>query len=323
MKLTRPANKDFSNPFAPGPNPVRHSGLDFGHGAGTEVRAAAPGRVVSVYGGGGTNGGWGNRIIIEHAPGVFTAYAHLRTGSIGVKVNDTVSAGQLITQMGNTGTKDVHLHFELMIGGSAPENRVDPAPYFSRDLPGTGGIAPSGGVRVSRTVKQGLPSGFLNGRLKAQVDDNPIPQKLPCGAVGEFDGYVIGQTVTVGGTTSNIWLRGAYRGNYFAAAGFTSQDVSGLPNLGGTVAAPVATSEWFDVPADGQYFYRSLDNAVNGRVEAGNVFPGRVMQNGQSVPLALRVTGRDPRGPVQVLHTNLREHVWVGTRRNPAKTAWR
>jgi len=60
----------------------RHEGIDYGwYYADPEgsrrVFAAAAGTVVSVAASGSYNGGWGNRIVVEHAPGVRTSYSHL------------------------------------------------------------------------------------------------------------------------------------------------------------------------------------------------------------------------------------------------------
>jgi murein DD-endopeptidase MepM/ murein hydrolase activator NlpD len=53
-----------------------------------------------------------NEIIIEHANGVFTRYAHMRQGSARVTVGQTVSAGTVIAEVGNAGASSgPHLHF--------------------------------------------------------------------------------------------------------------------------------------------------------------------------------------------------------------------
>lgn len=135
MRLTLPAAKWWHIGWMGYPG---HKGQDTGWGSGDRVVAAAPGTVVEVYKGGGYNGGFGNRIVLEHAPGVYTTYNHLLTGSILLRGGATVARGQEIARMGSTGLSTAkHLHFELELGGRGPAYRVDPAPYFSRDLPGT------------------------------------------------------------------------------------------------------------------------------------------------------------------------------------------
>lgn len=135
MRLSLPAAKRWHSGWGSYPG---HRGQDFGWGAGDQVVAAAPGRVVEVYGRGGHNGGFGNRVVIQHTSSAYTTYNHLATGTITVSVGQTVTRGQLIARMGSTGKSTAkHLHFELELGGRGAAYRVDPAPYYNRDLPGT------------------------------------------------------------------------------------------------------------------------------------------------------------------------------------------
>lgn len=118
----------------------RHEGIDYGwytaDPAGSQrVFAAAAGKVVSVSSDGSYNGGWGNRVVIEHAGGSKTGYNHLITGGIKVWVGKSVGRGELIAMMGSTGdSQGRHLHFELYLPNG---DRVDAKPYFTKDLPGT------------------------------------------------------------------------------------------------------------------------------------------------------------------------------------------
>jgi len=58
------------------------------------------------------NGGFGRFIILYHsAYGVWTRYAHLQ--KVLVKKGDKVEVGDKIGSVGNSGTKYVHLHFEV------------------------------------------------------------------------------------------------------------------------------------------------------------------------------------------------------------------
>lgn len=134
--LTLPAAKVWHSGWD---EPRGHKGQDFGWGAGDQVLAAAPGVVVEVYGGGGYNGGWGNRVVISHGGKNYTTYNHLATGTIGVGAGDLVARGQHIATMGSTGLSTAkHLHFELELGGRGAGYRTDPEPYYTADLPGTG-----------------------------------------------------------------------------------------------------------------------------------------------------------------------------------------
>jgi len=63
----------------------------------------------------------GNRIIEELSEGHYAAYAHLRPGTIKVKVGDTVHAGDVIAHLGNTGNStEPHLHFQVCDAPSFP-----------------------------------------------------------------------------------------------------------------------------------------------------------------------------------------------------------
>jgi murein DD-endopeptidase MepM/ murein hydrolase activator NlpD len=89
-----------------------HNGVDFGAPIGTTVYAAMDGVVTLTKGGGGWNGGYGNYIVIKHANGVQTLYAHL--DSISVNKGDTVNKSDVIGRSGNSGkSTGPHLHFEV------------------------------------------------------------------------------------------------------------------------------------------------------------------------------------------------------------------
>ena len=56
----------------------------------------------------------GNYVLIEHAQGESTVYAHLKTASVRVKVGEAVRAGQVIGQLGSSGNStEPHLHFHV------------------------------------------------------------------------------------------------------------------------------------------------------------------------------------------------------------------
>jgi murein DD-endopeptidase MepM/ murein hydrolase activator NlpD len=91
-----------------------HSGLDMAAIKGTPIRAAADGRVLEA---GDSNNGYGNMILLAHANGFKTRYAHL--DHVGVRYGHTVKRGQIIGTVGDTGnvrgngTDASHLHFEV------------------------------------------------------------------------------------------------------------------------------------------------------------------------------------------------------------------
>jgi hypothetical protein len=56
----------------------------------------------------------GNTIVIDHGSGEFSMLAHLRHGSLKVKVGDKVKSGQQIAACGNSGNSPIpHLHYHL------------------------------------------------------------------------------------------------------------------------------------------------------------------------------------------------------------------
>ena len=95
-----------------------HRAIDIGSWVGAPVKSADSGYVVLA--GGGWNGGYGNHVIIDHGNGFTTLYAHLN--SIFVRPGESVSRGQQIGTVGNTGNSTgPHLHFEIRYQ-DAPRN---------------------------------------------------------------------------------------------------------------------------------------------------------------------------------------------------------
>lgn len=89
-----------------------HYGTDFAVVDGTSVLAFADGTVLTA----GEVTGYGQTVIVAHANGWRTLYAHC--GSILVKAGDTVTRGDKIALSGHTGNvTGPHLHFELQHNG--------------------------------------------------------------------------------------------------------------------------------------------------------------------------------------------------------------
>ena len=95
--------------------------VDIVNKCGTQVRASAAGTVVEDEelrsdGASGWNNGYGLFVLIQHANGVKTRYAHLEKPA--VKVGDEVNQGDVIGFVGNSGNTDgptgCHLHFEVL-----------------------------------------------------------------------------------------------------------------------------------------------------------------------------------------------------------------
>ncbi|MEU4079588.1 M23 family metallopeptidase [Streptomyces venezuelae] len=91
----------------------KHSGQDFAVPTGTSVKAAGAGTVVKAGPNGGGDGpAYGNAIVVKHANGTYSQYAHL--SKIKVHIGQKVMAGQQIALSGNTGNSSgPHLHFEI------------------------------------------------------------------------------------------------------------------------------------------------------------------------------------------------------------------
>lgn len=113
---------DFGSRLSPTTGqPGFHYGLDIAADEGTPILAFADGTVREVG-----ESSYGNYLILDHADGFATLYAHC--SSISVQVGDVVSCGDPIAAVGQTGdATGPHLHLELWKDGMA----LDPADYLS------------------------------------------------------------------------------------------------------------------------------------------------------------------------------------------------
>lgn len=103
----------------------QHNGIDIsGTPWGSDIYAANEGVVTYVYSGCANDGyygspcgsGYGNQVVIDHGNNIFTIYAHIMN-DVKVKVGDTVSKGQTIGFMADSGSSTgTHLHFGVSIG---------------------------------------------------------------------------------------------------------------------------------------------------------------------------------------------------------------
>ena len=113
---------------------TKHTGIDISAEQGVAVIAAADGTVshVQTWDGSTTTGdqSYGNMVQITHADERTTLYAHL--SKVLVSSGDSVSAGETIGYVGNTGNADgAHLHFEVRQSGQT----VDPRPFITGGNP--------------------------------------------------------------------------------------------------------------------------------------------------------------------------------------------
>ncbi|MCX4806893.1 LysM peptidoglycan-binding domain-containing M23 family metallopeptidase [Streptomyces sp. NBC_01214] len=101
-----------------------HTGVDFIAAMGTTVKAVGAGTVVSA----GWSGSYGNEVVIQHADGKYSQYAHL--SQLSVSSGQSVTAGQTIGLSGSTGNSTgPHLHFEIRTTPSYGSD-LDPIAYL-------------------------------------------------------------------------------------------------------------------------------------------------------------------------------------------------
>jgi murein DD-endopeptidase MepM/ murein hydrolase activator NlpD len=94
-----------------------HSGIDLLAATGTPVRAAGAGTVTFA---GWNPGGYGNLVVIDHANGVSSWYAHL--SRIDVTSGAAVTTATHVAQVGATGNATgPHLHFEVRLRGAVTD----------------------------------------------------------------------------------------------------------------------------------------------------------------------------------------------------------
>jgi murein DD-endopeptidase MepM/ murein hydrolase activator NlpD len=118
-----PVRAPITSPFGPRRHPIfgvrsMHSGIDLAAPYGTPIKASEGG--VVIYS--GWYGGYGKVVILDHAKGFSTLYAHL--SSTKVAVGARVKQGEVVGFEGSTGyATGPHLHFEVREQGK-PKNPV-------------------------------------------------------------------------------------------------------------------------------------------------------------------------------------------------------
>ena len=98
-----------------------HAGIDLSAPEGAPYTAVRAGKVTSA----GYQGGYGYAVTVQSDDGTEFIYAHSRR--LLVKTGDTVKAGQILGQVGNTGySYGTHLHLEIHVDGEP----TDPIPLL-------------------------------------------------------------------------------------------------------------------------------------------------------------------------------------------------
>jgi murein DD-endopeptidase MepM/ murein hydrolase activator NlpD len=104
-----------------------HLATDIMAATGAQVRAA--GDALVGYADDGVRG-YGNMVMLIHAGGAITAYAHNSRNL--VQAGQVVKRGELIAEVGSTGiSRGPHVHFELMVDG----RNCDPSALFRPGVP--------------------------------------------------------------------------------------------------------------------------------------------------------------------------------------------
>lgn len=160
---------------------------------GAEILAVADGQVVSILDGMQANAPGvlpasdpalaakltvenvdGNHVVLDLGNGVYAMYAHMISGSVTVKVGDTVGEGQVLGKLGNTGNANAsHLHFQLMDGPSLLE--ADSLPYELKGFDYSGQVDPE----QIANADDYLSGTFLQGKFgKPEARTNELPLNL-------------------------------------------------------------------------------------------------------------------------------------------------
>ena len=188
IDICPPCDATVSNSFAAGKAGHSHTGIDYVLDEGDPVYAAADGEISSIT----RDDGNGLMLILKHADGYETRYAHLSQVDIastlsfkgkdsghdisghthhisttadhtGWTFNGKVFKGQLIGYAGSTGrSTGTHLHFELR----QHDIPVDPSPFFTSDKPVKGPFIIS--IREMESASGTEYAIFCNGKQTAK-----------------------------------------------------------------------------------------------------------------------------------------------------------
>jgi murein DD-endopeptidase MepM/ murein hydrolase activator NlpD len=123
LALRWPLRGKVISGFGPKSNGLKNEGINIAVPEGTNIQAAEGG--VVAYAGNELKG-YGNLVLVRHAGGYVTAYAH--ASQLLVKRGDTVKRGDVIAKAGQTGAvQSPQLHFEVRKGATA----LDPNKFLT------------------------------------------------------------------------------------------------------------------------------------------------------------------------------------------------
>jgi hypothetical protein len=229
--------------------PWGHLGEDKGVAIGTVARAIADGTVLFADWGTKLGGklademmmirnspASGIPVIIQH-DGWRSMVAHL--DSTHLNPGDRVKRGDIIGRTGNTGNSTgPHAHVETFLApspGVAPFGRYNPRLQIAHEDK-VAAIALQAATILAPNQRKVGPWNLVQ-RAEASTSAQQV-RLIPANTVETFTGYVIGEEVDFGGVRSNIWYVDG-TGKVWSG-GFTSQVITGLPNLTPAPPAPAA-----------------------------------------------------------------------------------
>jgi len=131
LNFTRISSNFNPNRRHPLLNTIRaHRGVDYAAPTGTPIRAAGDGKVIFR----GTQGGYGNVLILQHGGNVTTLYGH-KSKFANARIGSRVRQGDVIGYVGQSGlATGPHLHYEYRVNGTHRNPRTvslppaDPVP---------------------------------------------------------------------------------------------------------------------------------------------------------------------------------------------------
>ena len=185
---------------------ARHNGIDL-VGAGytlDNVVAHSDGTVVGIVSNCNRNTSktgekiYGNYVKIKHDNGMYTFYAHLKYGTVSVKLNQRVTKGTVLGYMGNTGYSfGAHLHFEVRNENNV---QIDPTAYVGTDLPSATNNTENVVQGTTYTVKAGDTLSEI-----AQKYGTTYQELARINNIANPDLIYVGQVIKINGTTETTY----------------------------------------------------------------------------------------------------------------------
>lgn len=173
-------------------------------------------------------------VIVQH-DGWRSMIAHL--DSTHLNPGDRVRRGDATCKTGNTGNSTgPHAHIEVFLApspGAAPFGRYNPRSQIAHE-DRVAAVALQAATILAPNQRKVGPANLVQ-RAEASTSAQQV-RVIDANTAETFTGYVIGEEVTLGGVTSNIWYVDSL-GKVWAG-GFTSQAITGLPNLTPPPPAP-------------------------------------------------------------------------------------